>query len=585
MQSTTRQTFQIYWNHIKRYPWLTAGVLVSLTIGVSIHTLIPLLYRDLFDVLTTADRGESTFRELVRILFLILGLNLGLNVLYRAVGYMNIRFQTNIIRDLMNSTFAYLQGHSVGFFMNRFVGSIVRRVNRFVNSFEDMADMFLGEVVPLGIRIVIILIVLFTQKPLLAFILFVWVVVVILVNYIFSLYKLKYDTLQSEVDSEVTGNLADTITNNVNLKIFTSIGAEFQRHSALTGKQMSIRRKAWILDEHMSTIQGLLFVVLEFFIFYYAIRYWNEGRLTVGDLVLVQAYVLNIFVHIWDIGRVIRRFYQKLADAKEMTEILNTPHEIQDKYRAKTLAVRGGKIEFRNVDFAYTKTRNVLEDFTLTIHAGEKVGLVGPSGSGKTTITGLLFHYFDVIDGGIYIDGQNIADVTQDSLRANLSLVPQDPILFHRTLEENIRYGKANATKKEMLRAAQLAHCHEFIKKLSYGYETFVGERGIKLSGGERQRVAIARAILKNAPILVLDEATSSLDSHSESLIQSALDNLMKGKTSIIIAHRLSTIMKMDRIIVIQEGKIVEQGSHTELLKKGGLYQKLWAMQAGGFIE
>lgn len=444
--------------------------------------------------------------------------------------------------------------------------------------------MFLGEIISLAVRIVIILAVLFTQKPLLSFILFVWVVVVILVNYIFSLYKLKYDTQQSEVDSEVTGNLADTITNNVNLKIFTSFPEEFQRHSALTAKQSSIRRKAWILDEHMSTIQSLLFVVLEFFIFFYAVRFWNEGRLTIGDLVLVQAYVLNIFVHIWDIGRVIRRLYQRLADAKEMTEILNTPHEIQDKYRAKTLKVRGGKIEFRAVDFAYTKTRNVLENFNLTIQAGEKVGLVGPSGSGKTTITGLLFRYFDLIDGSISIDGQSIADVTQDSLRANLSLVPQDPILFHRTLEENIRYGKSAATKKEVLRAAHLAHCHEFIKKLSYGYETFVGERGIKLSGGERQRVAIARAILKNAPILVLDEATSSLDSHSEAMIQDALDNLMKGKTSIVIAHRLSTIMKMDRIIVIREGTIVEQGSHTELLNNGGLYQKLWTMQAGGFI-
>ena len=226
----------------------------------------------------------------------------------------------------------------------------------------------------------------------------------------------------------------------------------------------------------------------------------------------------------------------------------------------------------------------MLHDFTLTIEGGQKVALVGPSGAGKSTITKLLLRLFDVKGGSIEVDGQNITKVTQDSLREAISFVPQEPILFHRTLMENIRYGRLDATNEEVLEAAKKAHCHEFISSLPQGYETFVGERGVKLSGGERQRVAIARAILKNSPILVLDEATSSLDSESESLIQDALNVLMEGKTVIVIAHRLSTIMKMDRIIVLQNGAIVADGTHNELLADGGLYQKLWSIQAGGFL-
>ncbi len=267
-----------------------------------------------------------------------------------------------------------------------------------------------------------------------------------------------------------------------------------------------------------------------------------------------------------------------------MTELLLTPHEVQDAPEAGKLQVRGGEIEFRKVNFGYYDRLPVLKNFNLKINAGERAALIGPSGGGKSTIAKLLFRFHDLRDGEILIDGQNIARVTQDSLRENLAFVPQEPILFHRSLMENIRYGKRNAANAEVIRAAKLAHAHEFITSFPQGYDTLVGERGIKLSGGERQRVAIARAILKNAPILVLDEATSSLDSESEMLIQDALKKLMEGRTAIVVAHRLSTIMQMDRIIVIDGGKIIEEGKHEELLKaRKGLYQKLWGIQAGGF--
>ncbi|MDP3794704.1 MAG: ABC transporter ATP-binding protein, partial [bacterium] len=366
---------------------------------------------------------------------------------------------------------------------------------------------------------------------------------------------------------------------------FTSLKDELRWFRELLDRQRRLRVFTWDLESYMFALQDVLMVAVEFAVFYVAIYAWAEGRLTIGTLVLIQTYLFQAFMRLWDFGRVVRAMYRHLADAEEMVETLHTPHEIQDKPKARKLTVKAGQVEFRDVSFTYSRTREVIKRLDLTIAPKEKVGLVGPSGAGKSTIVALIFRFFDVASGGIYIDGTNITDVTQESLRSQLSLVPQDPVLFHRTLFENIRYGRRTATNKEVLEAAHLAHCDDFIARLPDGYNTYVGERGIKLSGGERQRVAIARAILKDAPILVLDEATSSLDSHSEAMIQDALKTLMRGKTTIVIAHRLSTIMNMDRIVVIGDGQVRETGTHRRLLENsGGLYKQLWELQAGGFI-
>jgi ATP-binding cassette subfamily B protein len=280
------------------------------------------------------------------------------------------------------------------------------------------------------------------------------------------------------------------------------------------------------------------------------------------------------------------KIYERLAEAEEMTRILNMPHQIIDTNKARTLKVNKGEITFEDVSFKYEEGEDVIKNFNLTVKPGQKVALVGLSGSGKSTLTKLLLRLYDVVGGKILVDGRNIAKVTQESLRNNISLVPQDPILFHRSLMENIRYGRFGATDEEVIQAAKLAYCDEFISKLKEGYQSTVGDRGIKLSGGERQRIAIARAILKNSPILILDEATSSLDSESEKYIQKSLDNLMKNKTVLIIAHRLSTIKRADRIVVISNKKIVEDGNHNKLIKiEDGIYKRLWNIQVGGFIK
>ena len=398
-------------------------------------------------------------------------------------------------------------------------------------------------------------------------------------------WKIKYDEQKATKDSEVTGILADALTNTINVKLFATQAFEKGLFKAVTEEYRKLRTYSWNLSEVNDALQYGLMIIIEFGVMYMAIGLWGEGKLTIGDFALLQGYLVTLFIHVHGLGRVIRRLYEAFANAKEMVEILNTPHEIMDTKSAKDIEVKKGGIEFKNVIFKYRKTRKIFDNFNLKIKPYEKIALVGPSGSGKTTIVQLLLRMHDVQKGHITIDNQIISKVTQNSLRKNIALVPQDPILFHRTLIENIRYGRLDATDEEVMDAAKKAHCEEFVSRLPEGYESYVGERGIKLSGGERQRIAIARAILSDAPILILDEATSSLDSESEYLIQQALTELMKSKTTIVIAHRLSTILKMDRIIVMKHGEIADVGTHKQLARKKGIYKKLWDIQSSGFAS
>ncbi|MBR2600739.1 ATP-binding cassette domain-containing protein [Candidatus Saccharibacteria bacterium] len=312
----------------------------------------------------------------------------------------------------------------------------------------------------------------------------------------------------------------------------------------------------------------------------------NSFGLSISTLVLIINYSSSIMRDMWDIHSVFKTMNRIFGDAYEMTEILDMKDDVVDEPGCKALKVTKSAIDFKGITFKHHDARTALfKDFSLEVKPGERVGLVGVSGSGKTTLTKLLLRFADVNEGEIDIDGQNIRYVTQKTLREAIAYVPQETSLFHRTIAENIAYGRPDASQKEIERAAKLANADEFIKELPNGYDTLVGERGVKLSGGQRQRVAIARAILKDAPILVLDEATSALDSESEALIQGALSELMKGRTCIVIAHRLSTVAHLDRIVVLEKGKIVEQGTHRQLLNAGGSYSKLWSRQSGAFLD
>lgn len=584
MQKLTRETLKIFWQHAKRYKGAMVALVVGLLIVTAINVGRPFIYRELFN--TMIGDGTNKLPELYRLVVYIFAFGLVGQFTWRIMGHINAFFQPRVMSDLLNTCYEYLAKHSIGFFNNNFVGSIVTRVRRYQKAFEDIADQLFWNLGQTFLRVVVIFVVLFFHLWPLGLMVFAWSVVYILFAYFFARYKLKYDIVRANQDTATTAHIADTITNSINLKLFTARDLEVKSFRGITQKLFELRRFAWRLGNVGEIFQGVLMIGLEFGLLYFAVGYWQEGRLTVGDFALLQAYMVQIFDHLWDVGRYIRSAYESLADANEMTEMLLEPHEIVDRPGAVKIQVKAGTINFQDVGFYYNEKVPVLRKFNLQVAAGERVAFVGPSGGGKSTIVKLLFRFLDIQQGKIEIDGQDIAAVTQDSLHSHISLVPQEPILFHRSLLENIRYGRPGAKEAEVIAAAKAAHCHEFISKFPEGYKTLVGERGVKLSGGERQRVAIARAILKNAPILVLDEATSSLDSESEHYIQDALLTLMQGKTTIVIAHRLSTIMAMDRIVVIDKGRIVEQGKHEELVKaKQGTYQKLWQIQAGGFAE
>ncbi len=587
-QIDTKSILKVLWQHLSKYAgrWFVLLSLVALAKGFDV--LAPLYYKKFFDLIS----GEVTSTPdvlpalLVGTITMVLIIHGGSWLSWRISSAINIWLQPRVMADILQTGHAYLHDNSYKFFSNSFTGSLIRRVNKLARAFEMIIDQVQFTFVPIVISVTGYMIVLWGRSPLLGMILLAWIGLYLAMNTAYSFWKTKYDFKTSKIDSETTGVLADSITNAITVKLFTGKGFEKRLYREVTERLRKARTVSWGLGELMDAFQGLMMILIEFVIMYYAVKLWQKGVLTIGDFALIQGYLVGLFNMLWDIGRSIRRTFEALSEADEMVEILGTPHEVVDQKKAQVLDPQDGRIVFNDVYFSFNKTRRILRGLNLEIEPGEKVALVGPSGAGKSTITKLLFRFYDVERGKIYLGNQNIAKVTQESLRANIALVPQEPILFHRTVLENIRYGRRDATDEEVIEAARQAHADEFIQELPQGYETFVGERGVKLSGGERQRVAIARAILKNAPILVLDEATSSLDSESESLIQDALEKLMKGKTTIVIAHRLSTIMMMDRILVIDGGKLIDTGTHTQLLrKKGGIYKKLWEIQAGGFAK
>lgn len=587
MKKNTKKTIGFYWQEIMRYKWLFIVMVVSITIAVVAGMIPAILLKDFFNVLAENADKNLLYPVLFAILLQIAGVEILEWFFWRIFHFGNIHFQSRIMANIMNRSFEYLHHHSYNFFNNNFTGGLVKKAGRLSRSFEGIMDKLTFELYPLFIRVIVILVVLFTISFTLGMTLLIWTLAFVIINYALAQFKLKYDLKKSRADTRVTAALSDTITNSINIKLFSSLKHEKKRFADSTEDWRKKTKKAWLIDTHIDTLQVFSMIGLEFLIMYLGLNLWRQDVLTVGDFVLIQAYLIQLFYNIWSFGRTLRSIYQDLADAEEMIEILNTQHEVTDREEAQKLTLSHGKIEFKSVGFSYQGNNDeVIKDLNFTIKPSEKIALIGPSGGGKSTIIKLLLRLFDINNGQILIDGKNISDYTQDSLRSQISLVPQDPILFHRTLMENIRYGRREASDKEVIAAAKMAYCHEFIEKFPEKYNTYVGERGVKLSGGERQRVAIARAILSNAKILLLDEATSSLDSESEKYIQSALDNLMKNRTAIIIAHRLSTILQMDRIFVLQNGQIIEEGNHAGLVnKKGSLYKKLWDLQVGGYLE
>ena len=506
---------------------------------------------------------------------------------WRLVLYLVWTFETAMQRDLYAQCFNKLTNQTLFFHSNKFGGSLVSQTNKLVGAVESFWDTIIWSILPLVVSLVGSIIVLSTLLWQYALFLLIFSIVFSLVVYYGSKPMAKLTKKEAKSSNKLNGQLADVISNVLAVK---SSGTEATEQKFFAKTVSSWRNSSLDVMRgflKVSTIYSSINMVIKIGAIAFAVYAAQNDLVSVASVYLIITYTGSVAHELWNMNGIMRNYNRIIGNANDMVEILQTPTTLIDKSNSK-LKVTNGEISMDKITFTHDEGQGdtLFHDFSLDIKPGEKIGLVGASGSGKTTLTKLLLRFADIDSGKITIDGQDISEVTQASLRAKIAYVPQEPLLFHRSVRENIAYGRPDATDAEIEEAAKKAGAYDFIVGLKDGFDTMVGERGIKLSGGQRQRVAIARAILKDAPILVLDEATSALDSESEALIQKSLETLMENRTSIVIAHRLSTIAKLDRIIVLKNGKIVEDGSHDDLInKKRGVYAKLWARQSGGFIE
>lgn len=578
-----KETLRFIWNIAKCFP---AGISVMLLVAVywSINNSVsPYFLKILLDKAAVGASNDFWYLATPAAFWIIM--NAGLSIMFRMYDYfVSIKMIPEMRKYVANLAMSNLLTQSHSFYQNNFSGSLANKVKDLISSTPEIIQIITDKFLTISCMIAMAVVILWNVNSTFGTIMLTWVTFFIICTIIFSEYLTRFSDDLSEKGSMVIGRIVDILSNIMLIKLFSRNSLEKNDLSKSTNEPLIAEQNVGWVYFYLWLILGASFVFVMIINFYYLITYYDAGTVTVGDFALVVTITITLIERLWELGQSFASFSKYFGRITQaLRDILVVP-EIQDRIDASKLVVSKGEIKFQNVIFNYKGTAALFEDKSIIIPAGQKVGLVGYSGSGKSTFVNLILRLYDINNGQILIDNQNIQNVTQDSLRENIGMIPQDPTLFHRTLMENIRYGKIDAPDEEVMEAAKRAHAHEFILTLPLGYQSLVGERGVKLSGGQRQRIAIARAILKNAPILMLDEATSQLDSVTEVNIQDSLWNLMQDKTTLVIAHRLSTLLHMDRIIVFDRGKIMEDGTHKELLKKGGLYKTLWDTQVGGFL-
>lgn len=588
-RSTARRTLHHYWRAVApRWPLFLLSVLATL------GYVFFLSYGNPYIVAKIVDRvsGDPVAPGQVLSVFgpsivALIATNVLGQLFSKLQDYTVWKLELQANYDLATFTFATLSNQSMTFHADRFGGSLVSQTNKFINGFSVLLESLIYAVIPIFSSAVYTIVLLAADVPL-----YVVILSILLVFYMAVAYRryrriLPLNDLAAGAQSQLSGELSDSITNILSVKTYGCEAYErglFDEANREVLKADSRRMRASILNG-VITSSIIVMVMVLLVIFVTGGNAWLG--ISAGTLVMMFTYTYSLTMQFNRINLTLQQVNRGFGDAHDMTVVLDEPTLVSDEQGVADLCVAEGCIDFVDLDFRYADSEGkdpVFHGFQLHIPAGQRVGLVGRSGSGKTTLTKLLLRLADIQGGRILVDGQDISQVTQVSLRQQIAYVPQEPLLFHRTIAENIAYGRADASAEQIRAAAERANALEFIERLPRGFDTATGERGVKLSGGQRQRIAIARAILKDAPILVLDEATSALDSESEKLIQDALLRLMEGRTSIVIAHRLSTVASLDRIVVLHEGEVVEDGTHEQLVEAGGEYSQLWSRQSGAFL-
>lgn len=570
---------------IRKQKWAFSSVFVQDCINTLDSLLWPFILRWVIDIFSQNEINRAlAWKSLQAPIIISICLIIFIESNSRIMGFLMAKAIPKLQADIRMTMFGHIQEHSPHYFNERFAGSLANKITDMTTAVESILQQLFWPIISSIAMSLFGALFLWFVHPILAVILILWVIIHLSICTMFSRTCDIYEHQHGESRSTLLGKIVDSLTNYFAVNLFYRF--RFEKNSLVLcqneEERTNILARRYV--EKMRSVTSFFYATICFIgINGFVIYLWFHHKITTGEVAQVFGTMWNIAAIMWAVGGSLPTFFQSFGIAKQAYSVMLDPQDMGDKPDAKELHIQAGEIIFDNVSFHYGD-KKLFSNKYAHISGGEKVGLVGFTGAGKSTFINLILRFFPLRNGKILIDGQDIADITLESLRRQIALIPQDPVLFHRTLRENISYGRPEATEQEIFTAAKLAHCNEFICNIPSGFEAKVGERGVKLSGGERQRIAIARAILINAPILILDEATSSLDSVTEKYIQESLDKLMQNRTTIVIAHRLSTLSRMDRILVFDKGMIVEEGTHAILMSKDGLYAKMWNMQIGGFL-